>query len=333
MYEIVTTVPPDLDALGALPSRPGLDVDVLDRRRSGRIHLLLKLLKEARRRDVVLLNGSGRLDQIAAALIRRTAGGARLVISDSTWDRGSNVFDRLLCSLGIRALDGPNVRYCVLSTHEVTSFADQWRVDPARITYTPFCHTLTEDELAKPLRDGNGIFAGGDSMRDYVPLLRAVGELGTPLVLAVRHPTELGPVPPNVHAESVPPSRFLELMRDAHVVVVPLRAGIGRSAGQQTYLNAMALGKVVVVTDSPGARDYVTDRMDGLVVPPGDADALVHALRWIDDPQNTEAVQALRSRAVRTARERFSPGRHFAALLEVVAQEVEAPAARGRAVA
>jgi glycosyltransferase involved in cell wall biosynthesis len=324
MREIVTTVPPDIEALDVVPSRPGLALHVVNRRDHNGAALLRRLVREGRRSGAVLLNGSGRLDQLAAAALRRSSPRTKVVISDSTWDIGTNTIDRLACRLGIRALDGANVTYCVLSTHEVTAFPEQWGVDPKRVRFTPFCHTLDGRELAEPLRDGQGVFAGGDSMRDYEPLLQAAGELGCRVTLAVRRPDELGPLPANVHAARVAHREFLTLMRNARIVVVPLRAGIGRSAGQQTYLNAMALGKVVVVTDSPGARDHVTDRADGFIVPAGDARALVETLRWIDDPRHSEEVGRVRANAVRTARERFTPAHHLSALLEVVAEVVGA---------
>jgi glycosyltransferase involved in cell wall biosynthesis len=319
MPEIATTVPPDLEALGAFPHHRRVRVHVINRHGRTRAGLVRVLLREATRRDALLLNGSGRVDQIAAAVVRRSFPRAKIVISDATWDPGVNVFDRMACRLGIRALDGPNVTYCVLSRAEMTAFPEQWRVDADRVRYTPFCHTLRPQELSAPLQEGEAVFAGGDSMRDYAPLLEAARDVGCPLHLAVRRPASLGPLPANVTAQRVTHERFLSLMREASVVVVPLRAGIRRSAGQQTFLNAMALGKVVIVTDGPGARDYVSDRVDGLLVPPDDAGAIASALRWAQDPANADDVRELRSRAVHTARERFSPERHFVALLDVVA--------------
>jgi hypothetical protein len=327
MRHIVTTVPPDLEALNSPPVRNGLQVEIVDRRRIKGSQLIARLLAASDRCDAVLLNGSGRHDQLAAALIqRRRRRRAQLVISDATWARGRNIVDRAACWLGIRAIDGPNVTYCVLSSAELETFPRTWGVPPERIAFTPFCHTLVQEQLRVPVVEGQGIFAGGDSMRDYGPLLDAARSIDRDVRLAVKRlPRGLrGKLPRNVRAGSVPHRHFLELMRQASVVVVPLRPGVERSAGQQTYLNAMALGKAVVVTDSPGARDYVTDRVTGLIVPAGDADALANALEWLDDPENADEVRAIRGRALRTAREDFSPQRHFDALLDVVAAAVNA---------
>lgn len=39
--------------------------------------------------------------------------------------------------------------------------------------------------------------------------------------------------------------------------MVPLQARQDRSSGQTTYVNGMALGKAIVITDTAGVRDYV----------------------------------------------------------------------------
>jgi glycosyltransferase involved in cell wall biosynthesis len=43
-------------------------------------------------------------------------------------------------------------------------------------------------------------------------------------------------------------------------------------------LDALAMGKPVVVSDVAGARDYVIDRTTALLVPPGDPQAMAEAL-------------------------------------------------------
>ncbi len=67
---------------------------------------------------------------------------------------------------------------------------------------------------------------------------------------------------------------FRQLMAGAAMVVVPMEEGHLHSGGQQTYLNAMAMGKPVIVCDPRGAPDYITDGQDGIILDYGDSNGL-----------------------------------------------------------
>ena len=174
------------------------------------------------------------------------------------------------------------------------------------------------------------MFAGGDSLRDYAPLIAAADGLPAQVTIASR--TERGPVPPNVALGALPGPRYDELFREASVVVVPLERRSDRSAGQQTYLNAMVLGKPVVVTDALGVRDYVEDGETGFLVPPGDAARPPRAAcagSWIRPTRPRCARSAERGR--RAALERFGPNAYVERLLDVLDHALGARAARDRA--
>ena len=296
--------------------------EMLDRNAGSRRELLGRLVRGARDHRALILDGSVGpgdmyVDLLAAIAVRRRFGGARapIVIGECQWKLGEAWADRLTTHLGLRALDGPKVAYCVLTHWERERFARTWSVDLDRVFVTPYCHTLSDADIAAPVSTQGEIFAGGNSLRDYGPLVAAASELDEPVTLA----TKLldGPLPPNVTAAPVPEERFFELLRNARAVVVPLADRDDRTAGQQTYLNAMALGKAVIVTDSPGVREYVEDGRTGIVVPPGDPAALVQALRWVLDPSNADEVDRMRKAAAETARTTFSPERYADALLAV----------------
>lgn len=271
--------------------------------------------------DVVLLNGSGREDQLSALLLRRLRPRTRIILTDCTWQlptsRARRAGERLL----VRALDGPATTYCVLSRAEADAFPSTWGVDASRVRVTHWYVGLREADLHRCAEadeaGGEGIFAGGDSMRDYRPLLEAAGSLDVAVRVAARQPPPLPP-PPNVIFEPVEEDEYLRLMRRARVVVVALSGGTERSAGQNNYLNPMALGKLVVVTDGTGVREYVEDGVTGLVVPPGDVGALAAALQWALDPANASACRRICDQAQRVALERFGPEGYVERLLEVV---------------
>jgi len=317
---ILTTVPHDFRAL--TPKQLTwweARADVVDRRSRSRLGLVRELRRRARGYDALLLDGSvGTSELYSDLVVAAAAPGPAVIVSDASWKRGSWWGDRLAGRVAIRVVDSSRVVYCVLSSAELELFPRTWGVDPRRVVFTPFCVTL---EAREPAGDDGSVFAGGESLRDYVPLLAAAR--GLPARVTIASGSVTRPTPENVVAGRVPHERFGELLRGCRVVVVPLARGIERSAGQQTYLNAMAAGKLVIVTDSPGARDYVDDGVTGLVVPPGDGTALRGALDWCLDDRNAAEHDAMRGRALEQARSRFSLDAYFERLLRVVERTLE----------
>lgn len=315
----LTTVPHDFRALNAdrLEAWRAWGA-VVDRRRHSRLGLAARIAARAADYHTLLLDGSVGAaelysDLLAAAAASRRPRGAHVFISDATWKRGANGADRLAGTALLRSIDGPRVTYCVLSSAELELFPRSWNVPRNRVAFTPFCYTFTDEDLAQKTSEDAGVFAGGDSLRDYTALLAVGAQLDTPVTIATRT------VAPsrshdNLRVGPVSHDEFNRLLRSASVVVVPLQRGLERSAGQQTYLNAMAIGKLVVVTDSPGARDYVEDGVTGFVVPPGDPDSLADVLRRCLDPGLRDEQRAIRTRARDVALQEFSPDAYFARL-------------------
>jgi len=71
---------------------------------------------------------------------------------------------------------------------------------------------------------------------------------------------------------------FRQLIAKASIVVLPMQADELHAGGQQTFLNAMFMGKPVVVTDPEGGRDYIRDGIAGRLVPYGDKEQLRSAI-------------------------------------------------------
>jgi hypothetical protein len=319
MASLLTTVPHEFVALTPARLRWWQErATVVNRRDHSRPGYVRTVVRAAADHDAVLLDGSIGArelysDLVIAGLIgRRTK---RIVISDATWKRGGPV-DRMLMGAGLRWIDTPHTLYCVLSTEELRTFPRSWAVDPARVVFTPFCFTLTDEELAMPTSGDGGVFGGGDSMRDYAPLLEVAPGLSSRVTIASGSLEARSQG--NLRVARVPHDEFNRLLRAASVVVVPL-ARAERSAGQQTYLNAMALGKLVVLTDAPGVGDHVQDGVTGLVVPAGEPRALAEAISWALDPTNATEADAIRAAARAAALEQYSPDAYFQRISDVAA--------------
>jgi glycosyltransferase involved in cell wall biosynthesis len=201
------------------------------------------------------------------------------VMIDCLWYKESRPGVRGLARLKFSLLARSVSRFAVWSSAEVQRYGRNLGLPQSKLVFVPYHHTLE----GYPLRvlDGRYVFAGGDGDRDYDSLVEAVGSLDIPVVIATRlRPwLERRDLPPNVSIQGMTPDEFRQAMAGARVVVVPMRAGLLHLGGQQTYLNAMAMGKPVIVCDDVGARDYVTDGFDGLTVPAGQPEALRAALK------------------------------------------------------
>jgi glycosyltransferase involved in cell wall biosynthesis len=70
--------------------------------------------------------------------------------------------------------------------------------------------------------------------------------------------------------------------REQHVCCLPSRGGEGLP---RTLLEGASCGRAVLTSDVPGCRSLVRDGVEGLLVPPNDAEALAAAMvRLADDP-------------------------------------------------
>jgi len=149
---------------------------------------------------------------------------------------------------------------------------------------TEFWHPIARDEERL-------VVSAGLEHRDYVVLDDACADLDCRLTIAaasLHTPTaecRLPSTPRRARMVTLDHVSLRDLYARSAVVVVPLIPN-DFQAGVTTLLEAMAMGKAVVVTATEGQRDIVADGENGMTVPPGDAAALREVLRrLLDDPQ------------------------------------------------
>jgi glycosyltransferase involved in cell wall biosynthesis len=146
------------------------------------------------------------------------------------------------------------------------------------------------------------VVSAGRSGRDYAMLVEAMAGVDAELRIVCDYADALPPPP---YAADVTvlrdcyDERYLHELLAADVVVVPL-AATDISAGQMVMIQAMCLGRPLLVTDTPSIRDYVTDGHDALLTPARDAAAMR------DDIRRLLADPALRERLGRNAAETFA---------------------------
>src|SRR3954451_4888727 len=301
------------------------DVTILDRRGMSRPAFVARLIRDAPRYDATVVNGAARFhdlysDLVGCVVLARRRRPPPIVIAETAWDLGSAPLSERFrlgrfgfagfARAGVRALDGEHVTYCVFSEEERELLAGSFGIPRERIACVRFAHSLWS-RADGPTSEGDYVFAGGDSLRDWPTLIEAATRLDVPVRIVTHHP--LGPLPPNVKGGAVPYEQYVELLAGARAVVVPLRPG-RRGAGLLTYLNAMALGKPLIASDAPAVREYVEDGRTGILVQAGDAGALRDAIEWVLDPRHREAVAAMGRRAREAVRH---PNEYWQSLRDV----------------
>lgn len=139
---------------------------------------------------------------------------------------------------------------------------------------------------------GEMICCVGREMRDYSTFVEAIRPLEIPCHIAaggtqgVSNPwlrLEERDLPANVTLGAMSPLELRELYRRSRFVVIPLIPSDSDN-GISTALEAFAMGRAVICTDTAGQVGVLEDGVNCLLVPPGDAAALRAAIErlWAD---------------------------------------------------
>jgi glycosyltransferase involved in cell wall biosynthesis len=171
-----------------------------------------------------------------------------------------------------------------------------WRPMPAQEAQAALSaapgSTAASDTASAPTRPG--ICSVGLEYRDYPTLVEAVRGLDVQLEIAAASywSTHSGmkadeSLPPNVHVSSHQYLSLRHLYASSRLVVVPL-FDVPNQAGITSILEAMAMGKAVIVSGTRGQTDTIRDRrnngfgrierevLPGFLEAPGVEDALRH---------------------------------------------------------
>lgn len=237
------------------------------------------LLWTLRRYDVVLASAA-----LGALLVRTLTGiGPRqwimydynvsgMVAHAHTWK------ERLYAWLMGR-VDG----FITLSREEAKVLKDMYPEKADKIAFIPFgCDTkYWQSHPALAVEEDLIVSVGRDPGRDWKTLLAAVSDLPAKVQLTLP-PERLareGTVPANVTTSALDPAELTILFARAGVVVLPLAPRYPHDTmGLSTLVEAMAMGKAVVATDTETMRTYLTHGEHGILVPQGDAKAMHTAI-------------------------------------------------------
>lgn len=194
---------------------------------------------------------------------------------------------------------------------DLEGYGRYFGITESRSTYVPFKVNQLEKLPAEEslTSDGDYVLTSGRSQRDFATFTQAMRQTGLPGVLLYHDPTMMTEhgtwltqldLPENVRPveDDGTFESFVQQLRGAKVVVIPLQPDCIRAIGISMYLVAMALKKCVVITDGPATRGIITDQ--AIVVPPADSSALGDAIQlaWDDAQLRDMVATAARQYAV-----------------------------------
>lgn len=134
----------------------------------------------------------------------------------------------------------------------------------------------------------------GQENRDYTTLNQAISELPWQFIIVASgwSPQGLSKIKGVYNTTNTIVEKhvlsYVELRQryaESRIVIVPLNH-VTYAAGVTSVCEAMAMGKPVIASASPGIADYIQEGISGYVVPVGDADALQQTITKLwDDPE------------------------------------------------
>ena len=293
------TVYTNLGRLGAA-RQPGVELRVVGRP-WGPLGLLERLgeYRRALACDYTLINCSpGDLLAICLAKLLLPGSRARIVSLDTVLPvpRRATRADRL--KLWLKRTLFRQVHLFIEYFKDTAGYERHYGIPGDRFRYVPFKINRYERVLSTPTSDGEYIFCGGNTRRDFATLLQAVGGLSCPVKIVTMaesvitgHGSSLDErqLPPNVEVVRHDGSdTFLEYIANARLVVLPIRRENISASGIGVYLASMALGKCVIISTGPAVNGVVPAGA-ALLVPPEDPPALRSAIEraLVDDVLRT----------------------------------------------
>jgi glycosyltransferase involved in cell wall biosynthesis len=178
--------------------------------------------------------------------------------------------------------------FIYLSSNQRPILCEQLGIPPERLCHVHFgiAADYFSPRTERP-REPYVLAAGIDRGRDYRTFLAAVARLDHPVKLLCPLLQLRGlEVPANVEAMGfVEKPRYRELLRDAALVVVPVRPAVAYPTGQSVLLAAMSCEVPTVVTRTDALADYTRHGSNTWTVPGEDAEALLAGIeRVLGDP-------------------------------------------------
>lgn len=171
---------------------------------------------------------------------------------------------------------------CILifSRNELEDYSKLLKIPKEKFKFLYYHTNITDPHM---INEHKGyVFAAGKAGRDYATLLKALEGTDIPLVIVTTPERMRGLTPPPTVKVfyNISYDKYLSLLTDAQVVVVPLKSRV-RSVGMVVMLEGMAYGKPVITTMASSNQEYIKDGENGFLVEVEDADTLRERILYL----------------------------------------------------
>ncbi len=195
-----------------------------------------------------------------------------------------------------------------LSDEEINIYSESFSIPKKKLKSIPFSTTVIGYDFSPIVQDF--VLTGGMSHRDYGTFMKAAIQI--PLSIEVGIPSQSGFKIDDFTGDKnikihygLSRRQFMEKTSQCRIFALPIVPQIRRSVGDQSILNAMYFGKIVIATNSIGPRIYIRHGINGFLVPEADSNAWVETINKVISMSEQE-YQRISSNAAYTAKVVFS---------------------------
>jgi glycosyltransferase involved in cell wall biosynthesis len=270
--------------------------------------VLLRIAARSTPDDLIILNGRlGWLNRVCLLKALLPHRWASLIVVDLVLRAPSSLRGRW-AAIGKRWL-WRRVDLFVNYFRDLRGYSRHFGITPDRSVYVPFKPNVVDwPHDSTPDSSGEFVFMAGESMRDYGTFIEAAHITRLPTAIldpatskrykipeTVALPDNLTLLPDDGRVDT---EKWIRNFRRARVFVACISPANICASGISCCLDAMALGKPVIITRGPGADDVMEDA--AIFVPPCDPEALAQAISeiWNDSEAREQQIE----RALRYAR-------------------------------
>lgn len=199
----------------------------------------------------------------------------------------------------------------ILHFKDTSEYERIYGIPPAKCVFVPFKVNYWEKMLQedRSFQTEEYVFTAGRSYRDFPTFIEAMRRVDYPGLLLYEEAAllkrsatdvDLSNLPANLAAaKNEGEQSWVDYIRRAKIVVVPLLPSTMYAPGLSLYLMAMAMNKCVIVTEGLATRGMLTD--EAVIVAPKDPGAMAAAIAsvWNDDALRHKTAAAGRRYAER----------------------------------